>query len=58
MNLRNQTERALGPFEIWFSGDANGERAFMVNGLQTMVRLLWLGAIISNMWLNIDHVIY
>ncbi|CAO2823830.1 unnamed protein product [Amaranthus hypochondriacus] len=37
LNLRNQTERALGPFEIWFSGDANGERAFMVNGLQTMV---------------------
>lgn len=36
LSLTNQTERALGPFEIWFSGDANGERAFMVNGLQTM----------------------
>ncbi|KAK9714699.1 hypothetical protein RND81_06G113400 [Saponaria officinalis] len=34
--LTNQTDRTLGPFEIWFSGDANGERAFMVNGLQTM----------------------
>ncbi|KNA18214.1 hypothetical protein SOVF_072850 [Spinacia oleracea] len=36
LRLTNQTERALGPFEIWFSGDANGELAFMVNGLQTM----------------------
>ncbi|XP_021726418.1 trafficking protein particle complex subunit 13-like isoform X1 [Chenopodium quinoa] len=36
LSLTNQTERALGPFEIWFSGDANGERAFMVNGLQTL----------------------
>lgn len=36
LSLANQTDRTLGPFEIWFSGDANGERAFMVNGLQTM----------------------
>lgn len=36
LSLTNQTDRALGPFEIWFSSDANGERAFMVNGLQTM----------------------
>ncbi|KAL9234071.1 hypothetical protein vseg_008984 [Gypsophila vaccaria] len=36
LSLTNQTDRTLGPFEIWFSGDTNGERAFMVNGLQTM----------------------
>ncbi|KNA14315.1 hypothetical protein SOVF_108520, partial [Spinacia oleracea] len=36
LRLTNQTERALGPFEIWYSGDSNGELAFMVKGLQTM----------------------
>ncbi|CAI0468628.1 unnamed protein product [Linum tenue] len=37
LNLANQTERALGPFEVWLSQSSPlGEKAVMINGLQKM----------------------
>ncbi|CAN0852980.1 Mediator of RNA polymerase II transcription subunit 16 [Linum grandiflorum] len=37
LNLANQTDRALGPFEVWLSQSSPlGEKAVMINGLQTM----------------------
>ncbi|KAG8365474.1 hypothetical protein BUALT_Bualt18G0108500 [Buddleja alternifolia] len=37
LNLINQSERVLGPFEVWLSeSDSLDEKAVMVNGLQTM----------------------
>lgn len=37
LNLTNQTERLLGPFQVWLSqSDSLDEKAIMVNGLQTM----------------------
>ncbi|KAL2495169.1 hypothetical protein Fot_38926 [Forsythia ovata] len=37
LNLINQTERVVGPFEVWLShSDLLDEKAVMVNGLQTM----------------------
>ncbi|KAL8130438.1 hypothetical protein V2J09_019593 [Rumex salicifolius] len=38
LDVNNQTERAIGPFEVWMSGpDNEEEKAVMVNGLQTMM---------------------
>ncbi|KAA8515278.1 hypothetical protein F0562_018492 [Nyssa sinensis] len=38
LNLSNQTDRIMGPFEVWLSQtDSYGEKVVMVNGLQTMV---------------------
>ncbi|XP_011027875.1 PREDICTED: trafficking protein particle complex subunit 13 isoform X1 [Populus euphratica] len=37
LNLTNQTDRELGPFEVWLSQDDTlDEKTVMVNGLQTM----------------------
>ncbi|KAL3325794.1 hypothetical protein AABB24_036827 [Solanum stoloniferum] len=37
LNLANQTDRVLGPFEVWVSqSDSLDEKAIMVNGLLTM----------------------
>ncbi|MCD7473408.1 hypothetical protein HAX54_015244 [Datura stramonium] len=37
LNLANQTDRVLGPFEVWVSqNDSLDEKAVMVNGLLTM----------------------
>lgn len=37
LNLTNQTDRVLGPFEVWVSqSDSLDEKAIMVNGLLTM----------------------
>ncbi|GAB4831212.1 hypothetical protein Ancab_005222 [Ancistrocladus abbreviatus] len=37
LNLQNQTDRTLGPFELWLSGtDSQEEKAVMINGLQTV----------------------
>ncbi|KAJ9168872.1 hypothetical protein P3X46_020355 [Hevea brasiliensis] len=37
LNLKNHTERELGPFEVWLSqNDSLDEKAVMINGLQTM----------------------
>ncbi|KAI5657048.1 hypothetical protein M9H77_25841 [Catharanthus roseus] len=37
LNLTNQSDRLLGPFQVWLSpSDSLDERAIMVNGLQTM----------------------
>lgn len=36
-NLTNQTDRILGPFEVWLSqSESEDEKPVMVNGLQTM----------------------
>ncbi|XP_071722133.1 uncharacterized protein [Rutidosis leptorrhynchoides] len=36
-NLTNQTEKELGPFEVWLSqNDSSDEKAVMINGLQTV----------------------
>ncbi|KAK2967213.1 hypothetical protein RJ640_030130 [Escallonia rubra] len=38
LNLTNQTEKMLGPFEVWLSqSDSHDEKVVMVNGLQTIV---------------------
>uniref|UniRef100_A0A5B7BS49 Putative trafficking protein particle complex subunit 13 n=1 Tax=Davidia involucrata TaxID=16924 RepID=A0A5B7BS49_DAVIN len=38
LNLSNQTDRIMGPFEVWLSQtDSYDEKVVMVNGLQTMV---------------------
>ncbi|KAI4299365.1 hypothetical protein L6164_032832 [Bauhinia variegata] len=38
LNLTNQTERELGPFEVWLSqNDSDAEKVVMINGLQSMV---------------------
>ncbi|KAK3005377.1 hypothetical protein RJ639_016781 [Escallonia herrerae] len=38
LNLTNQTDRMLGPFEVWLSqSDSHDEKVVMVNGLQTIV---------------------
>lgn len=43
LNMRNQTEKALGPFEVWLSqNDLQDDEAVMINGLQTMVMLVKL----------------
>jgi len=40
LNLTNQTDRELGPFEVWLSQDDTlDEKTVMINGLQTMVML-------------------
>ncbi|KAG6778723.1 hypothetical protein POTOM_015067 [Populus tomentosa] len=37
LNLTNQTDRELGPFEVWLSQDDTlDEKTVMINGLQTM----------------------
>ncbi|GAB2298689.1 hypothetical protein Dimus_032761 [Dionaea muscipula] len=37
LNLSNQTDRELGPFEVWLAGtDGDEDKAVMINGLQTM----------------------
>ncbi|CAK9181783.1 unnamed protein product [Ilex paraguariensis] len=37
LNLMNQTDRILGPFEVWLSeSDLDDAKAVLVNGLQTM----------------------
>ncbi|CAN1280728.1 Mediator of RNA polymerase II transcription subunit 16 [Linum perenne] len=37
LNLANQTDRSLGPFEVWLSQSSPlGEKAVMINGLQKM----------------------
>lgn len=37
LNLTNQTEKVLGPFQVWLSeSDSLDEKAVMVNGLQMM----------------------
>ncbi|KAL6991040.1 hypothetical protein U1Q18_009163 [Sarracenia purpurea var. burkii] len=37
LNLSNQTDRILGPFEVWLSqSDLPDEKAVVVNGLQTL----------------------
>ncbi|XP_065878980.1 uncharacterized protein [Euphorbia lathyris] len=37
LNMRNHTEKALGPFEVWLSqSDLQDDEAVMINGLQTM----------------------
>ncbi|KAM7506092.1 hypothetical protein LguiB_004996 [Lonicera macranthoides] len=37
LNLTNQTDRILGPFEVWLlESDSREEKVVMVNGLQTM----------------------
>ena len=39
LNLTNQTDRILGPFQVWLSqSDSFDEKAVLVNGLQMMVR--------------------
>ncbi|KAI4296706.1 hypothetical protein L6164_036644 [Bauhinia variegata] len=38
LNLTNQTDGELGPFEVWLShNDSDSENAVMINGLQSMV---------------------
>ncbi|KAF8411168.1 hypothetical protein HHK36_003711 [Tetracentron sinense] len=38
LNLSNQTDRKMGPFEVWLSqSDSREEQIVMVNGLQRMV---------------------
>ncbi|KAF7803478.1 trafficking protein particle complex subunit 13 [Senna tora] len=38
LNLTNQTERELGPFEVWLSQTGlHGGKVVMINGLQSMV---------------------
>lgn len=40
LNLKNQTDKELGPFEVWLSENyLVDEKAVMVNGLQKMVIL-------------------
>lgn len=37
LNLMNQTDRTLGPFEVWLAqSDLPDERVIMINGLQTL----------------------
>lgn len=41
LNLTNQTDRTMGPFEVWLSqSDSREEQVVMVNGLRAMVRHL------------------
>ncbi|KAL3325793.1 hypothetical protein AABB24_036827 [Solanum stoloniferum] len=58
LNLANQTDRVLGPFEVWVSqSDSLDEKAIMVNGLLTMLLAygcicIFFSSILNFSWLQ------